>query len=360
MLVLTLSQTCSEQNSSTQTQVMEGSIEAIATEYPSVEITQSNAEVIVLTGLDQTIDWLKAEDWWGEPMQSEQLSVPRALITNMNRSWQEISRDIPVATKKAVFYRVLLPLIMHANTIVIARRDRLEQMQQQLLSGSNLPAADLQWLAEICLTLRVIDASQTQTFGQDSSTVQTAIEEALYRIDVVPAGLALGQAAYESGYGTSRFATQGNALFGQWDFDNKGITPLQQRTELGDYRVASFDWPFDSVRSYFINLSRHPAYEEFRRLRAEMRTAGQALDSLKLAEGLSSYSEQGQEYVKTLQGIIRVNNLAIADDAVFRDEPLRFLVHMEDEADASNFRSALDVMRESGLLAEVIERMNLY
>ncbi len=94
MLVLTFSQAYSEQNSSTRTQIMVGSLEVNATEYPSVGITASNAEVIVLTGLDQTIDWLKAEDWWGEPMQSEQLSVPRALITNMNSSWQEISQRI--------------------------------------------------------------------------------------------------------------------------------------------------------------------------------------------------------------------------------------------------------------------------
>ena len=148
-------------------------------------------------------------------------------------------------------------------------------------------------------------------------------------------------------------------MFGQWAFDNTGITPLEQREELGDYRIAAFEWPFDSVRSYYINLSRHPAYEDFRRLRAEMRAAGQELDSLALAEGLTRYSERGQEYVETLQGIIRVNNLARADTTVFRDEPMRFLITAEDEAEASSLRMELDEMREAGLLAEVIERMNL-
>jgi uncharacterized FlgJ-related protein len=74
------------------------------------------------------------------------------------------------------------------------------------------------------------------------------LDNALYRVDIIPNGLALGQAAYESGYGTSRFAVEGNALFGQWTYGGTGIKPEHQRTELGDYRIAAFEWPFDSMR----------------------------------------------------------------------------------------------------------------
>jgi uncharacterized FlgJ-related protein len=185
------------------------------------------------------------------------------------------------------------------------------------------------------------------------------IDDLLYRLDVIPAGLALGQAAYESGYGTSRFAVEGNALFGQWTYGGGGMQPQQKRAGKGNYGVAAFDWPFDSVRGYFINLMSHPAYEEFRRLRAEARAAGRPLVSLQLADGLVKYSERGQEYVDTLKAMIRVNKLDIADQAVFRDEPMRFAVGAEDEAAAEELRRNIEAMRESGELAEIVARMRL-
>lgn len=176
---------------------------------------------------------------------------------------------------------------------------------------------------------------------------------------MIPPGLALGQAAYESGYGTSRFAVEGNALFGQWTFGGEGLVPEKQRSKLGDHRIAAFDWPFDSVRGYFINLSSHPAYEELRRLRAELKAAGKPVTSLALADGLIRYSERGQEYVDTLKGIIRVNELDIADDAMFRDETMRYLVPAEDQADAEKLREEIEALRESGELAKIIARMQL-
>lgn len=158
-------------------------------------------------------------------------------------------------------------------------------------------------------------------------------DQALYKFDVIPAGLVLGQAACESGYGTSRFAVKGNALFGQWTFGGESLVPEQQRKQLGNHRVASFEWPFDSIRGYFINLSSHPAYEDFRRLRAKLKTTGKPMSFIALAEGLKSYSERGQAYVDSLKSIIRVNHLNIADNAVFRDEPMRFVLGAADQAE---------------------------
>ena len=179
------------------------------------------------------------------------------------------------------------------------------------------------------------------------------------KLDIVPPGLALGQAAYESGYGTSRFAVEGNALFGQWTYGGKGMVPEQQSRDLGDHRIASYDWPFDSVRGYYLNLFSHPAYEDFRRLRAELRAAGKPLTSLALADGLIKYSERGQEYVDTLKGIIRVNKLDLADDASFRDEPMRFLVSAPGEEAAAQLKTEIEDLRKSGELAEIISRMRL-
>ncbi len=199
----------------------------------------------------------------------------------------------------------------------------------------------------------------SRSWSRRATSSVTVLDKLLYKLDVIPAGLALGQAAYESGYGTSRFAVEGNALFGQWTYGGKGLVPEQQRKSLGDHRIAAFDWPFDSVRGYFINLMSHPAYEDFRRLRAEARAAGQPLKSMALADGLVRYSERGQEYVDTLKGIIRVNGLDIADNAVFRDEPLRFSIGAEDEAAAEALAREIEAMRASGELASIVARMRL-
>jgi hypothetical protein len=243
--------------------------------------------------------------------------------------------------------------------MVRERRAKLQSARRQLESGDGIPAEELEAIGDGAVLLRVMSREQADALqAGDSGTVEL-IDELLYRLDVIPAGLVLGQAAYESGYGTSRFAVEGNALFGQWTYGGEGLKPEQQRKELGDHRIAAFDWPFDSVRGYFINLSSHPAYEEFRQLRAELKAQGKPLTSLALADGLKSYSERGQEYVDTLKGIIRTNKLDKCDDAVSRDEPLRFLVGAGDPESAIRLRGEVDEMRESGELARIVQRMRL-
>jgi uncharacterized FlgJ-related protein len=266
---------------------------------------------------------------------------------------------MPVPQKKEIFYRFMLPLVMHANTMVLDRRARLRRMSLDLAGGRNPQMADVAWLRELAVLLRIMDEEAAAALGESPTELQDIIGQALNRLDVIPAGLVLGQAAYESGYGTSRFAAEGNALFGQWTFGGKGMVPGKQRSQLGDHRIASFEWPFDSVRAYFINLSSHPAYAELRRLRAELKAAGKPVTSLALADGLIRYSERGQAYVDTLKGIIRVNQLDIADDAVFRDEPTRYVVPAEDPADAAKLREEIEVLRASGELARIIARMQL-
>jgi len=317
-------------------------------------------QVIVLGSLDDVVGWLQAENWWGEEKHSEQLRVPYAMITGISPRWRETAQRMPVAEKKEIFYRFILPLVMHANTMVLDRRARLEHMADTLAGGGKLQTADLEWLREAAVLLRITDKDAAAVLdGNSPEELRKVIAEALYRLDVIPAGLVLGQAAYESGYGTSRFATEGNALFGQWTFGGKGLVPEQQRSNLGDHRIAAFDWPFDSVRGYFLNLSSHPAYDDFRRLRAELKAAGKPVTSLALADGLIRYSERGQAYVDTLKGIIRVNKLDIADDAVFRTEPMRFLVSANGEAAAVTLREEIEVLRTSGELAKIIARMRL-
>lgn len=316
-------------------------------------------EVVVFGSVDDVVDWMRAENWWGEEQHGDQLQVPNAIITGISDRWRANAQKMPVPQKKEIFYRFMLPLVMHANTMVLDRRARLRRMSLDLAGGRNPQMADVAWLRELAVLLRIMDEEAAAALGESPTELQDIIGQALNRLDVIPAGLVLGQAAYESGYGTSRFAAEGNALFGQWTFGGKGMVPGKQRSQLGDHRIASFEWPFDSVRAYFINLSSHPAYAELRRLRAELKAAGKPVTSLALADGLIRYSERGQAYVDTLKGIIRVNQLDIADDAVFRDEPTRYVVPAEDPADAAKLREEIEVLRASGELARIIARMQL-
>ncbi len=264
-----------------------------------------------------------------------------------------------VPEKKEIFYRLMLPLILHANGMVLDRRAGLFRARDNLKAGQPISDEDLQSLKKAAVLLRITDEETAAALVATSDTLAVVIDEALYKLDVIPAGLVLGQAAYESGYGTSRFAAEGNALFGQWTYGGKGLVPEQQRKDLGDHRIAAFDWPFDSVRGYFLNLMSHPAYEEFRRLRAQMRTEGKPLRSLELADGLINYSERGQEYVDTLKSMIRVNNLSVADDASFRDEPIRFLIGAQNASEAADLRTRIEQMRKTGELEQIIARMRL-
>jgi Bax protein len=316
-------------------------------------------EVIVLSGIDGAIQWFEDEHWWGEEDRSKQLTVPHVMMTGFSDRWRKNAAKMPVPQKKEIFYRLMLPLIMHANSMVLNVRKELDRMDTQLKAGQNLSAVDIAEIRRLAVLMRIMDTERSESLGNSSEELLNVINALFYKLDVIPAGLVLGQAAYESGYGTSRFAVQGNALFGQWTYGGKGLKPEQQRKELGDHRIASFDWPFDSVRGYYINLNSHPAYEEFRRLRAEKRAAGEPLTSMALADGLIAYSERGQEYIDTLKGIMRVNGLTIADDAIFRDEPIRFLMGAENDAAASTLREDIEIIRATGELDDIISRMRL-
>jgi len=315
-------------------------------------------EITVLGSQEEVLALLKADRWWAERDRGHQLKVPHKLVLAITERWRKEAPELPVQTKKEIFFGSLLPLVVHANTIVLDRRERIQEADARLARGESLSNAEMEKLQDLAVLLRIESRDKAAQIS-DPAELRTIIKDALYRLDVIPPGLALGQAAYESGYATSRFAAQGNALFGQWTFGGEGLIPQQQRKKLGDHRIASFEWPFDSIRGYFLNLSSHPAYEEFRRLRAELKASGKPLSSIVLADGLKSYSERGQTYVDTLKGMIRVNNLDIADNAIFRDDPISFIWGAANQAEAAKLRKDIEAMRKSGELSLVIDRMRL-
>ena len=179
------------------------------------------------------------------------------------------------------------------------------------------------------------------------------------RVDIIPTSLVLAQAGSESGYATSRFAMEGNALFGQWTYGGKGMKAKGHRKEKGNYRVAAFDWPFDSLRSYVNNLNTHRAYENFRAERAELREQKKPITGQEVLHHLTNYFERGKDYVKDLEAIIRVNNLSIADHAKLRDEPITLVVYVNTKEEVKKVQKEIDQMRVSGEFKKAFKGMGL-
>ena len=135
------------------------------------------------------------------------------------------------------------------------------------------------------------------------------------RMDIVPVSIAIAQAAKESGWGTSRFALEGNAMFGQWTWGKKGIAPLE-RDENKGHKILKFPILRSSVQAYKNNLNTHKGYREFREKRAELRKMNKKISGLELVNYLHNYAATGSEYTKVLKKIIDQNELTDFDGAV--------------------------------------------
>ena len=323
-----------------------------------IHVSESDAgeyEILVLGTVEETIAVYKQADFWGEVDRSKPLDVPRAIIVVINQSWRDEAKQITVDVKKELFFRGLVPLVLYSNELILKDRKQLESLMTIHKEGKALGAENIQWLQDLAARYGMIDPDKPPV----DRKLLSLMGELLVRVDIIPPALALGQGAYESGYGTSRFTLLGNALFGQWTYGGKGMKPREQRKSKGDYGVASYLWPFDSVRGYMRNLNTNRAYDDFRRRRAELRQSNTKLTGIVLADTLTRYSEKGQAYVDTHKSIIRKNELGIADDAHLRDEPTVLIVGAEDEEDKTKVESEIEELRASGRLAEIIQSMRL-
>lgn len=151
-------------------------------------------------------------------------------------------------------------------------------------------------------------------YSVEDTETEAGLKQLVNRVDVVPVSLGLAQAAKESGWGTSRFALNGNNLFGEWCFEpGCGIVPAA-RTPGRSHEVRAFRSPADSVASYLLNINTHRGYRQFRRERARMRSNKEPLTGLALADELSQYSERRHDYVREIKSLIVRNNLDDWDD----------------------------------------------
>jgi Bax protein len=246
--------------------------------------------------------------------------VPRIYITDVPQRWRDkTSKEVSVETKKRLFFRLLGPLVLHANELVKADRDRAESIVAALRAGKTVDAQEQAFLRDLAVSYNV-------TTREVDATDRAAQDELLRRIDTVPPSLALAQAAEESGWGTSRFAVQGNGLFGMWTWSGTGMTPQQQRAELGSYQIAAYETPLRSVMAYMHNLNTHANYATLRARRAELRRAGGKVTGWELAGTLTKYSERGQAYVDSLRALMKANALGPTDDAFLRAGPTIMLI----------------------------------
>ena len=192
--------------------------------------------------------------------------------------------------KKNLFIQIVLPLIVEENNRIKLDRKKLFA----ILNRSNNTNAEKKWLN--------LKFKQYGVLKKDLSTLKV-------RMDEVPISLAIAQAAKETGWGTSRFAIEGNALFGQWTWSGEGIKPAGIDAENATHKVMKFKVLKASVRAYQRNLNTHSSYKKFRKVRAIQRDVYGSLNSLELANYLDKYAETGIEYVKILKQIIEQNNL---------------------------------------------------
>jgi len=256
-----------------------------------LELLMNNPTEVKLNSLEALQSLFDKQQYNSENWAKGNHEVPRITFAGIGSYWQENSHKLPVKEKKDLFFRLMLPLILIANEKI--------SLEREIIKNS---ALDSKALKAIALKYKLIK-------DQNTNLDEVSRKNLLERVDLIPPSLALAQAAEESGWATSRFAKEGNAFFGQWDFSGNGMKPKQHRSELGNYGVARFDSPLASVEAYMFNLNTGNAYQPLRDLRAELHTEKQPVTGLKLANMLDKYSERGIAYTDGLRSMIEYNKI---------------------------------------------------
>ena len=225
-------------------------------------------------------------------------SVKETKLVNIGNSIDHLPNEMKkiesVKKRKNLFIQIVLPLIIEENTKIRLDRKKLFA----ILNKNNNSKTDKEWLLK-----------KFKQYGVNKNDLSTL----KIRMDEIPVSLAIAQAAKETGWGTSRFAQEGNALFGQWTWSGEGIKPAGADSD-SKHKVAKFKVLKASVKAYQRNLNTHSGYKNFRKERAIQRDNQGKLNSLELVKHLDKYAETGVEYTKILRQIIQQNSLTDFDD----------------------------------------------
>ena len=198
--------------------------------------------------------------------------------------------------KKNTFIKIVMPLILDENSKILEDRKKLFK----ILNKQSNSRGEKVWLKRRFKHYQIKDED---------------IAELKLRMDSIPTSLAIAQAAKESGWGTSRFALEGNAMFGQWTWGKDGIEPAE-KDKNRDHKILKFPMLRSSVKSYLHNLNTHRGYKEFRKKRSELRGRNQNISGLDLVRYLYNYAATGTDYVRVLEKIISQNDLTDFDNSV--------------------------------------------
>jgi len=279
---------------------------------------------LVLTSCCLCPDPKDKEDQSKHTLSPVELNSLSGLYQSLNKSERpkfECIQD--VKTKKKLFFGYMLNLVREHNLNILSARDTLSALQKKhtsfeatnktiknatsdetaTLDGSDTPEIFTQdekdWLTQLAKMHRVTPSLQDDAF----------FDQLFMAVDIIPASMALAQAANESAWGTSRFAVQANNLFGQWCFKpGCGVVP-QQRPEGATYEVKLFSTPSEAVGQYMLNINRNRSYQKVRNIRHSYRSQQQVISGNSLAGGLENYSARGEAYIEELRSMISYNKL---------------------------------------------------
>ena len=257
---------------------------------PELKVKEKNVAEVILPDLnlktETVIQLFKDVDYDLRKVRNDKLVKP-IYFTQFPRDLDNLQS---VQLKKETFIKIVLPLIVAENEKILDDRQKLKILSDKKFTSD----LEKQWLRQKLLEYKVKKGDLT---------------ELMFKMDMIPVSIALAQAAKESGWGTSRFALEGNAIFGQWTWDGQGIAPLN-RDDNKKHKILKFPILRASVKAYKNNLNTHKSYSKFREKRKQLRDKKKDITGLALTDTLKNYAQTGSEYTKILNQIITQNRLS--------------------------------------------------
>ena len=228
----------------------------------------------------------------------------KIILPDETTSLKKINLSNNISERKKEFINIILPIIVDQNRKIITLRQRLIDSKNYLNQNKTLSQTDQSFIKNLATKYSVSTKNRHKI---------DIINDLLISVDVIPNSIALAQAANESGWGSSRFATEFNAFYGEYTYDSTiGIVP--SRREEGEKHLVRYFKTIDkSVESYFININSHFAYSKFRQLRKTLRDQNNSFNINLLVNKLDVYAED-EEYVDTIISIIHDNKLIQYDN----------------------------------------------
>jgi len=253
---------------------------------------------------DQINKKSKVIKWSNQVLRSieNQLPVPRMYFSSIPKNINEYK----IFEKKKVFLSILLPIALRGNELALEERKRLKVA----FLTNNI--YKIEYFAK---KYKVKNFTKINFGSLNSLQLRNIKKELLIKVNRVPVSMIIAQAIIESGWGASRFAQEGNALFGEWTWkNNDGIKPNGNLD--ANFAVKSFKNISESLNSYILNLNRHPAYTEMRNYRSMMFKAGKDITGYDTAAYLENYAEIGLAYVEKVNDMIKSNKLYKFENSV--------------------------------------------